>query len=186
MNSLTVRQLALLGFGVACAAANAAGTGRAEQRFLRQAAQENVSQTELARLAQSRARGADVKALAGRIVDERGVLGKNLEALAAPRSVTLTTGPDRATRGEERALASRKGLDFDRRYLIGALKALDREGRVYRKAAREVKDAEVRSFASAHTALIEQQLEAVRKVAGIAPPPPPDTKADEAPGPVRQ
>jgi putative membrane protein len=145
--------------------ADQARVGKSEQRFLRSAAQDGMAEVDMGTLAQSRASSAEVRELAGRVTQDRRRALDELHQLAESKGIEYQPAPDRAGRAATRTLGSRKGQDFDRRYLLTVMKDLDRDLRSFRKTAREAKDRDVKAFAAKHVALLEQQLDAVRKFA---------------------
>jgi putative membrane protein len=151
-------------FLLALAAQAHAGEARfSEQRFLRQAATDIAADVEMGRMAEARATDPVIKQYAADAVAHRQQLTGELHKLPGAAGIE-SPALDKEGRGAAKALAARKGMDFDRRYLLTEMKNLDRDLRVFRRAARDAKDPEVKAFAARQASLIDEQILKVRKV----------------------
>jgi putative membrane protein len=88
-----------------------------DQDFLIQAAQANLAEVELGRLAQRNATNADVRSFALHMTDDHSALMAELTKLAQKKGVRLPTGPDEAYRKNAAWLSEKRGGDFDREYI---------------------------------------------------------------------
>jgi putative membrane protein len=99
-----------------CTVAHAAVT-QDDKQFLIKAAQANVNEIALSRLAHTRASRQEVKAYAGKIVTDHTVLEKKLRPFAMAWSVTLPVHFDAAHKAEYKKLRHLSGAAFDKEYM---------------------------------------------------------------------
>ena len=147
----------LLGLAAACLfalltaplAAWSAGLSAADSHFLQAAAASNAFQAQAARLAGERAASTEVRVFAGKMQSRCQELDADLRRLARDKQVTL---PAKAEPSDQRTLedlAGKTGAAFDARYVDQvALRGQEKAEALYRGAAGQARDAEVRDFAA--------------------------------------
>lgn len=156
--------------GGAPAAANRAQGARDELprtdvAFMKQAAENNHAEIESSKLALTKATDPQVKAFAQKMIDDHGKTGQELAALASAKGVELPDGPSLIQKGKLKLLSMADGADFDRRYSETMGHEAHRETiELFRKAANEVSDPEVKAFASKTLPALQQHLEMAGKL----------------------
>ena len=138
---------------------------RADVAFMKQAAENGHAEVESSQLALSKATDAQVKAFAQQMVDDHTKAGKELAALAASKGVTLPDGPSLVQKAKLKLLSTADGADFDRRYSESMGISAHRETiELFRKAAAEARDPEVKAFASKTLPTLQHHLEMAGKL----------------------
>lgn len=136
---------------------------RADAAFLKQAAQNGHAEIEGSKLALTKGTHAQVKAFAQQMIDDHTKASKELSALAADKGVEVPTEPSIAQRAKLKLLEQRDGDSFDRHYAesIGVA-AHEDTVKLFKKAAQEAKDADVKAFATKTLPTLEQHLQHAR------------------------
>jgi putative membrane protein len=117
------------------------------QNFLSKAAQANLAELELGRLAADKAENSDVKQFGQKMVDDHGKANKEVEALAGQKGVTLPTYIDAAHKAAKARLEKLSGSAFDRAFAAQMVKDHQAAVTLFRTQARSGKDPDVKAFA---------------------------------------
>lgn len=141
------------------------GAGAQERKFMTEAALGGLAEVEGGQLAARKATSADVKAFAERMVKDHGAANEELERIAAAKGVELPTQLDRKHRSELERLQKLSGSDLDRAYMNHMVQDHRKDVAQFRKAAKDMKDAEVKQFASRTLPTLEDHLRMAEKVA---------------------
>jgi len=136
--------------GVAASwAAVAAGLSEADSHFLQAAAAADAFQVQAASLARERAASTEVRTFAAKMQAQHQEDGAGLKRLAASKQVTLPDQPEPADQRTLETLAGKTGTEFDALYTDQvAVAAHAKTDALYRDAARQAGDAQVREFAA--------------------------------------
>jgi putative membrane protein len=136
----------LLGLPLAQVASGDDVAGK-DARFLRNAAQGGLAETQLGELGKSKATKKSVKDLAAMMVTDHGKANEDLKSLASRKGVEL---PDDIEPGQKMArgkLEKLSGAEFDKEFVQQLItdhkKAID----LFEGAAKDAKDGDVKSFA---------------------------------------
>lgn len=144
-------------------AARAQALPPADSHFLQAAAAADAFQAQAARLAGERAASTEVRTFAGKMQARYQDLDRDLRQLAQARRVPL---PDKAEPADQRtldALAGKTGPAFDTLYVEQvALQAHEKAESLYRTAASQGGDAQVREFAARHQSALADHLALAR------------------------
>lgn len=144
-------------------AARAQALPPADSHFLQAAAAADAFQVQAARLAGERAASTEVRTFAGKMQARHQDLDRDLRQLAQARRVPL---PDKAEPADQRtldALAGKTGPAFDTLYVEQvALQAHEKAESLYRTAASQGGDAQVREFAARHQSALADHLALAR------------------------
>ncbi|CUI32956.1 Predicted outer membrane protein [Achromobacter xylosoxidans] len=163
-------------------AAHAAQLSPADSHFLQAAAAADAFQLQAARLASERAASTEVRAFAEKMRSSYQERDAGLRQLARAKRITL---PAKAEPGDQRALeamAGKTGEAFDSLYIEQvALLAHEKSERLYRTAAEQSADAQVRDFALRHQPVLADQLALARALKRD-----PAARPDAAAPPARQ
>ena len=164
MNAITLTRLA----GIVVAASLAATASWAElahsdSSFLNSAAQGGLAEVQSSKLALSKGVNTQVKGFAQQMVDDHEKASKELQALAAAKGVKLPDTPSLAQRARIKLLSARDGAGFDRQYASSmGVTAHEDTVRLFQKAARDAKDADVKAFAAKALPTLEHHLQMAR------------------------
>ena len=120
--------------------------GRADYRFLIRAAQRNVYENRVARLAQKKAAQSAVREYAGALVREHGARETELNRLLLDKGLTPQNSPSAPQKRRLARLSALRGRAFDLAYLREAVRINREDAASARRAARTTKDRGIREF----------------------------------------
>lgn len=135
-----------------------------DRAFLLDAVRANAAELKLAKLAQSKASSADVKAYAKSILDAHLVTNQQLMAQATRQNVDLKEQRGNETGDAAEALEDLSGDAFDRAYARHEVQSHEEAVARYRDAAGKVKDPEVLALINQTLPALERHLEAARQL----------------------
>lgn len=92
------------------------GISSGDRDFVREVAQMNTAEVELAKLATARAAGADVKQFAQMVVTDHNSAGEKLTMYASQHNIEVAAQLDDKHRDLSTQLSKKQGLEFDRAY----------------------------------------------------------------------
>ena len=149
---------ALLGALLALAAVPA--TARSDAAFMKQAAENGHAEVEASKLAQQRAKRADVKAFADSMVNDHTKVDGERKQLAASKKVELPTAPSNKQKSELKSLETADEGKFDQRYTKAfGVKAHEETIKLFQEAAKSASDADVKAFAQNTLPSLQRHLE---------------------------
>jgi putative membrane protein len=140
-----------------------AGVDTAGRKFLTDAAMGGMTEVEAGELAAHKAVQNDVKGFAERMVKDHGNANEELKRIAAAKGVELPQKLDRKHRSDLERLEKLSGPDFDRAYMKYMLEDHQKDVAAFRKAARNLKDPDVKHLASSTLPTLEEHLKMAEK-----------------------
>jgi putative membrane protein len=154
---------------LACAAFAAPAQARSDASFMKSAAHAGAAEIEASKLAQTKARTADVKAFADTMVTDHTKVADELKALAATKNVTLPDGPSVAQKAEIKLIDAGDNDKFDERYAKHfGVKAHQDTIKLFQQAAKEAKDPEVKAWAQKTLPGLRHHLEMAQALGAAA------------------
>jgi putative membrane protein len=165
-----LRRQLLIGLLAGCVAAIPAVAGnkatQASQKsgaqFLKNAAEINVAEIQLGKLAQEKSSNDAVKDFGKRMVDDHTKINDNLKTLAATQSVTLPDSMNAKDKALDKRLEKLSGTRFDRQYIQAMISGHEQAVAAFRKESKMAKNADVRDFAAKTLPTLEEHLKAAR------------------------
>jgi len=138
---------------------------RGDRKFLEAAAGSGMFEVQVAQLAASKATDAQVKSFASMLVDQHAAANNELVKIANARRVELPAAPKRSLRRDMEKLGMKKGADFDQEFVreVG-IKAHEKDIKLFEKASKDVKDAELRAFVDRTLPKLREHLAAAEKL----------------------
>ena len=120
---------------------------RGDRKFIEEAASSGMFEVQVAQLAAAKATDPAVKSFASMLVNHHTAANNALVQIANARSVELPAAPKRALRRDIEKLGKKNGAEFDRDFVreVG-IKAHEKDIKLFEKARKDVKDAELRAF----------------------------------------
>jgi putative membrane protein len=136
---------------------------RSDESFMKEAAHAGATEIEASKLAQTKAKSADVKAFADTMITDHTKVADELKALAASKNVKLPDGPSIKQKAEIKLIDAGDNDKFDERYAknIG-VKAHEDTVKLFEEASREAKDADVKAWATKTLPGLKHHLEMAR------------------------
>jgi putative membrane protein len=141
---------------------------RADEKFLKDAAGDNLAEVKLGELAEQHAASDSVKRFGKRMGTDHQKAYDELKQLAAQKGVVVPTTLDRTHQALHDRLAKLSGADFDRAYMKEMVKDHDKDVKEFQKEASSGKDPDLKSWASTTlSTLKEHQQQAKQVQAGV-------------------
>ena len=141
---------------------------RQDIAFLKQAAEYGHAEIEGSRVALKRSTNVHVRAFAQQTVDDHVRAGTALRELAAAKGIDLPSTPSLGQRALLKGIEGLRGPTFDRRYAdaIG-ISAHQDSVRLFRRAASDARDSDVKEFAAKTLPILEHHLDAARRLPSV-------------------
>jgi len=150
----------LLAIALPTAWAQESKVEREDASFLKQAAENGHAEVESSRLALKRTSNATVKSFAQQMIDDHTRAGKELETLAKSKGVEVSKEPSVMQQGKIKLLGRAEGAAFDAQYADEfGVKAHESTVQLFEKAQAEVKDADVKAWATKTLPTLRQHLQ---------------------------
>jgi putative membrane protein len=142
----------------------------AERKFLMTAAQHNMAEVEVGKMAEGKAASPEAKKFGQQMVQDHSKALDDVSQIAKAKSVSLPTEPDRAHKNEMRNLEKLSGANFDRKYMDSMVRDHQKDVKEFRKISKNAKDPDVRAHAEKTLPLLEGHLQMARQVAASTSP----------------
>lgn len=155
-----VASILLFGLG----AVYAAGAMDSED-FVDEASAKGVAEIESSKLALEKSTSADIKAFAQQMIDEHTEANKQLAQIAKTKNLKVATEAELMSRAKAWILQMREGESFDEAYANNQVSAHESTVKLFSDAAQNVKDPELKAFASKTLPKLEMHLEKARQLA---------------------
>ena len=138
---------------------------RGDRKFIQEAAGSGMFEVQIAQLAVSKASDPGVKAFAGMLVDQHQAANNELVKIANAKGVELPAAPKHSLRRQIDKLGKRNGAEFDRDFVreVG-IKAHEKDIKMFEKASKDVKDAELKAFVDKTLPVLREHLAAAQKL----------------------
>lgn len=143
----------------AATSASGARTAHADSSFLKNAAEANFAEINAANLALQKGTSADVKTFAQKMADDHKKADSDLQTLAASKDVKLPTDASMVQKGKAKLLEQRDGTSFDHHYAENQVGAHKDAVKLFEKAAKDAKDADVKAWAAKMLPTLQQHLQ---------------------------
>jgi len=154
---------------VASAALATQAHARSDEAFLKDAAHAGAAEIEASKLAQTKAKNADVKKFADSMIADHTKVADELKALAAVKNVKLPDGPSIKQKAEIKLIDAGDNDKFDERYAKHfGVKAHQDTIELFEEASREAKDADVKAWATKTLPGLRHHLEMAQALS-VAP-----------------
>jgi putative membrane protein len=158
----------LLIAGAMTAALSGAPSARAatatDRHFMQDAAQGNLAEVEMGRLALNKAIDGDVRQFGQRMIDDHSKALHELRLLARSKRVTVPRRVNAQQAKEMKALSRLSGAAFDRRYVNLMVKDHRKDVSEFHKASAGSDDRDLRRWASQTTPVLESHLRMIERI----------------------
>jgi putative membrane protein len=138
---------------------------RGDRKFIEQAAEGGMFEVQAAQLAAAKATDPQVKSYASMLVDHHTAANNELVQIANARGVELPAAPPRGKRKDIEQLGKKSGAEFDREFVreVG-LKAHEKDIKLFEKASKDVKDAQLKAFVDKTLPTLREHLAQAQKL----------------------
>lgn len=138
---------------------------RGDRKFIENASGSGMFEVQIAQLAATKATDANVKSYASMLVDHHTAANNELTKLANAKGVELPAAPPRALRRDIEKLGKKSGEEFDREFVRNVgIKAHEKDIKLFEKAGKDVKDAELKAFVDKTLPTLRDHLAAAQKL----------------------
>jgi putative membrane protein len=146
------------------APADKARRGAKDQKFISKAAEGDLAEIELGKLAAEKASSDGVKQLGQRLAQDHSRANDELTQLAQQKGVALPTALDRKHTALRDRLAKLSGAEFDRAYLTEMNRDHREDIAEFEREAQKGGDPDVKSWAAKTLPTLREHLELVQKL----------------------
>lgn len=153
------------GTGTRNTPANKDQVARGDRKFIEEAASSGMFEVQVSQLASAKATDPNVKSFASMLVDHHTAANNELTKIANARGVELPAAPKRALRRDIEKLGKKSGEEFDRDFVRNVgLKAHEKDIKLFEKASKDVKDAELKAFVDKTLPTLREHLAMAQKL----------------------
>lgn len=140
-------------------------TNPSDQQFLRRAADDNLAEVEMARLALQKATSQQVKNFAQNMVKDQGKAKDQLEKIGSSKQVDLPKGLSAKNKATKDRLAKFSGKQFDNAYMAEMLKNHKEDVATFLRERNSAKDMDIKEFADKSLPTLESHLKQAESIA---------------------
>lgn len=138
---------------------------RGDRKFVQKAAESGMFEVQIAQLAATKATDPQVKSFASMLVDHHTKANNELVQLANAKKVELPAAPPRGMRRDIEKLGKKSGAEFDRDFVRNVgIKAHEKDIKLFEKASKDLKDAELKAFATKTLPVLQEHLAQAQKL----------------------
>ena len=138
----------------------------ADADFAKKAAEGGMMEVDLGQLAAAKATSQDVKDFGNRMVTDHGKANDELKSIAAQKNFTLPTTPGAEEKKVSNDLSKKSGASFDKAYMSDMVKDHEKDVKEFEKASKDVKDPDLKNWASKTLTVIQDHLNMAKQVSG--------------------
>ncbi|GGF16624.1 DUF4142 domain-containing protein [Flavobacterium limi] len=135
-----------------------------DSEFLVDAAEIDLAEIEIGKLAQTKSTNAEVKKFGKMLVDEHTKSAAEVKTIAGSKNISLPTALTEEGKDEYDKLNEKSGVDFDKKFadmmVDGHEKAIDK----FTKAAETANDAEIKTWASKNVSTLTAHLQHAKQL----------------------
>ncbi len=134
--------------------------------FAVEAANGGMMEVELGKIAQEKASNPRVKDFGAMMVREHSEANTKLKSLASSLNITLPDSVSNDAKMDIDKLKKKSGRDFDKAYMSMMLDDHKKDVAEFRKAADNLPDSTIKSFASTTLPVLEKHLDSAQAITG--------------------
>jgi putative membrane protein len=136
-----------------------------DQQFLKKAADDNLAEVEMARLALQKASSQQVKSFAQTMVKDNGKARDQLEKIGSSKCVDLPKGLSAKNKATKDRLAKFSGEQFDNAYMAEMLKDHKEDLATFSRERNSAQDMDIKEFAEKSLPTLESHLKQAESIA---------------------
>jgi len=134
------------------------------ENFLKEACQGGMAEVEMGKLAAQKAKDPEIKKFGQMMVTDHGAAGKDLEALAKKKNITLPT--DLGSHKSSMDSLSKETDGFDKAYVNMMVSDHEKDLKEFQQQAQNSSDPDVKAFAAKVVPVVQKHLDAIRASEG--------------------
>ncbi len=137
----------------------------ADQKFIKQAAEGDMAEVELGKLAEQKAADNSVKQFAERMVNDHTQNKSQIQTLAAQKGITLQSSLDAKDQATKARLSKLSGEQFDKAYMQDMVKDHTHDVNEFKQEASKAKDPDVKAYVNQTLPTLESHLKEAQQIA---------------------
>ncbi len=171
-------QLAVAGLAAACVCGTvqAQDTKSADKSFLVDAAQGNLAEISMAKLALEKSQDPNIRKFATRMIHDHEMLNQQMKPISMKLGVKEPSGPSLMEKAKYEELKLKSGNDFDRAYVEAMVKDHNDDLKQFIDEVNKTADPELKTAVAKAEGVIKEHTEMIDNIAhmgGIQTPPMP-------------
>lgn len=131
---------------------------RHDHAFLKKAAEINLTEIQIGKIAEQRSSDPNIKKLAGTIIKDHQEANKNLERLAASKGVTLPNEPSIWERRSISSFEKEQGDKFNKEFLSLNIKGHEKAVALFEKESARTQDPDIKAWAQKMVPSLKEHL----------------------------
>ena len=147
--------------------ASASKPSRADDKFMKKVAEDNLAEIDLGQLAAEKASSSQVKQFAQMVVDDHTKAYKELQQVAASQGITLPDKPKSSEQSEKQRLENIAGDQFDKTYMDRIVSDHINDVNAFRDEIQDGHDSAVKDFANKILPKLEEHLQKAESVNSV-------------------
>ncbi|WKN23012.1 DUF4142 domain-containing protein [Azotobacter vinelandii] len=133
--------------------------------FVDEASAKGIAEIESGKLALEKSTSSDIKAFAQQMVDEHTATNERLAQIARSKNLEVADEAELMSKAKKWILQLREGESFDEAYAKNQVASHENTVQLYRRAAQDLKDPELKAFAGKTLPVLEHHWEEARQLA---------------------
>lgn len=134
-----------------------------ETAFIKKAADGGMAEVELGKIAAEKGGSDEVKDFGNQMVKDHTKANDDLKEVAAKMSVEVPATLSEKHQAKAKKMSAMSGAAFDKAYVAGMIQAHETDIAAFEKAAKEVKNADLKEFIEETVPVMKHHLEMVKK-----------------------
>jgi putative membrane protein len=139
-------------------------TNRVDAKFAVDAADGGLAEVELGKLAQQKATNPQLKEFGAMMVSDHSIINEKMTNIAKNKGITLPKVVGEYRQKLRKELSDKSGKDFDRAYTTAMIKDHKDDIKTFEVALKELRDTDLRTFASTNLPILKKHLSAIEKI----------------------
>ncbi|MBV8390725.1 MAG: DUF4142 domain-containing protein [Mucilaginibacter sp.] len=139
-------------------------TTRVDAKFAVDVADGGLAEVELGKLAQEKATSQQIKEFGAMMVSDHSIINDKMKNIAKNKGITLPKVMGDYRQKLKKELSDKSGKDFDRAYVTAMIKDHKEDIKTFEVALKELRDTDLRTFASANLPILKKHLSSIEKI----------------------
>jgi putative membrane protein len=135
-----------------------------DMKYFREMAQANLAEVHAGKMAQGKARNAEVKQFAQHMVEDHGKKLSEARTMAKSKRVQVPSAPAKKHQAAAKKLEQASGAAFDKAYMQQMVKDHEEALKLHQAAAKGAKDKELKAAAEKSVPDIQKHLEMAKSI----------------------
>lgn len=137
-----------------------------DQHFVKEAAEGNLAEIQVAQIAQQKSQDPQVKRFAQRLIQDHQKAEQQLQEVARQKGIQLPSQPDAVGQAVAQELQKKTGPDFDRHFLFCQLGDHTKDVAIFRGMERMIQDQQIKMYVQSTLPVLRQHLRMARELTG--------------------